>query len=555
MAARLARAACLLVAAAATDECHTPSTNTYTMDPPAATYPARPLRELTTPVTAVLRWHGNDEAQLAACLGTLRATLPRARVTIAARDMERARRVGKRFEVESVVDSNTLPMLTTGQVVVADASAIFQPDATRTRIVSMKGCAAAGRAFAVGDAQSVGRWLRGGACSESTTGLVLANGCAHSNAFGEVVENELPYFALLRPSADCPWRPTLAARLQTFSAVCAKPPCTAPLSRVKNRKRTQQLLDTHGLNDKTGADAALLLRQRRPLFAVPFFNKTQTTDCLLMGAGDYKDPNVYATFLRSLREAGSACDVTLFTNDASSQHIQSIFNKYNARWHRFLPQVDGLSKDEVAKQAFQTAPGLGRKASTLRFRIFRSYLVGESRHSFVGWADVRDVFFQSCPFSHVRSGTLHVFSETALLTLAHKRRVYLEWSRRAWGFDCSDEYETYHDAPPINLGVVLGARSSVLQALDTLICSLERCGGWDQFLWSKLIYEGTIASTAHLGDDDAAVANLCANLDVEVGDASRVVSARGEPYSIVHQYDRYDGVVRAVASRWPFAAA
>ena len=273
-----------------------------------------------------------------------------------------------------------------------------------------------------------------------------------------------------------------------------------------------------------------------------------------MGAGDYKDARVYATFLRSLREAGSACDVTLFTNDAASPDIQSIFNKFNARWHRFLPAVDGLSPEEVGKQAFQTAPGLGRLASTLRFRIFRSYLMGESHHAYVGWADVRDVFFQACPFSHLQSGTLHVFSETALLTLAHKRRVYLEWSRRAWGFDCRDDYETYHDQPPINLGVVLGSRSSVLTALDTLICALQKCGGWDQFLWSKLIYEGAVPSTAHLGDDDAAVANLCANLDVEVGDASRVVSSRGEPYAVVHQYDRYDGVVRAVASRWPFAA-
>ena len=293
-------AACLLVAAA-TDECHAPSTNTYTMDPPAATYPARPLRELTTPVAAILRWLGNDEAQLAACLGTLRATLPRARITIAARDMERARRVGARFEVERVVGVDGVPTLTTGQVVVADASVVFQPDATRRRLVSMKGCAAAGRRFAVGDAQSVAGWLRGGDCSESTTGLILADGCAHSNAFGEVVENDLPYFALLNPARDCPWRPTLMARLQTFSAVCAKPPCAVPLSRVKNRKRTQQLLDTHGLNDKTGADAAIELRQRRPLFAAPYHNKTQTTDCLLMGAGDYKDPQVYATFLRSLR--------------------------------------------------------------------------------------------------------------------------------------------------------------------------------------------------------------------------------------------------------------
>ena len=204
MVARLARTACVLVAAAATDECHAPATNKYTMDPPAATYPVRPLRELTTPVTAVIRWKGNDEAQLAACLGTLRATLPRARITIAARDMERARRVGKRFEVERVVGVYDLPTLTEGIAVVADASVVFQPDATRTRLVSMKGCAAAGCRWgdescgfvAAGDAQSVGRWLRGGACSESTTGLILADGCAHSNAFGEVVEDDLPYSGL-----------------------------------------------------------------------------------------------------------------------------------------------------------------------------------------------------------------------------------------------------------------------------------------------------------------------------------------------------------------------
>ena len=141
-------AAAWLLVAAATDECHTPSTNTYTMDPPAATYPARPLRELTTPVAAILRWLGNDEAQLAASLGTLRATLPRAHVTIAARDMERARRVGARFEVERVVGVEDVPTLTTGQVVVADASVVFQPDATRSRVISMKGCAAAGRRIA-----------------------------------------------------------------------------------------------------------------------------------------------------------------------------------------------------------------------------------------------------------------------------------------------------------------------------------------------------------------------------------------------------------------------
>lgn len=240
--------------------------------------------------------------------------------------------------------------------------------------------------------------------------------------------------------------------------------------------------------------------------------------------------------------------------DAADERIRAVFRKYGARWHRVLPVVPGLAEDKVAKRAFQTAPGLGRRASTLRFRIFRSYLLGESRHAHVGWVDVRDVFFQACPFSRLRGQGLHVFSETALLSLAHKRRVYLEWSRRAWGFDCPDGYGAYDDAPPINLGVVLGTKRAVLEALDTLICALERCGGWDQFLFSKLVYEGTIPATAHAGDDDAAVANLCANLGVDVGDASRVVSARGDAYAVVHQYDRYDGVAGAVAERWPFVS-
>ena len=87
--------ACLLVAAES-DECHAPAENKYSMVPPAATYPARPRRELSMPFVAIIRWRDGDESRLAASLGTLRATLPRARITIAARDVERARRVGAR---------------------------------------------------------------------------------------------------------------------------------------------------------------------------------------------------------------------------------------------------------------------------------------------------------------------------------------------------------------------------------------------------------------------------------------------------------------------------
>ena len=315
-------AATVLAVAAATNDCPTPAANTYSIQPPTAAYPTRPLRELLTPVTAIVRWHDGDDAALAACLGTLRATLPRARVTVATQHVDRARRVAARFEVKSVVDADATALLVDGPVVVADASVVFQPDAARRRVVAMRGCAARAtgdpktcwadstcRFVAVGEAQSVLRWLRGGDCAEPTAGLVHStpDGCAHGNGFGEVVPtvNGPPYFALLHPSADCAWRAALAARLRTFAATCAAPPCVAPLSRVKNRKRTQQLLEQHGLNGKNGADEvrpslprrrqlghtqATALRARRPLFAAPFRNATPTADCLLLGAGDYTDP-------------------------------------------------------------------------------------------------------------------------------------------------------------------------------------------------------------------------------------------------------------------------
>ena len=103
------------------------------------------------------------------------------------------------------------------------------------------------------------------------------------------------------------------------------------------------------------------------------------------------------------------------------------------------------------------------------------------------------------------------------------------------------------------MGFVLGDRADVLSALDELICDLERCGGWDQFVFSRLIYDRRRArkATAH-ATDDGPVANLCSNLDVRVGDASTVLDETGGAYAVVHQYDRYDVVASAVAARYPY---
>ena len=174
-----------------------------------------------------------------------------------------------------------------------------------------------------------------------------------------------------------------------------------------------------------------------------------------------------------------------------------------------------------------------------------------------------------------RSFPAQVFTETAVFSLRHKRKVYLDWSRHSWGYDCDPAYETYDSLPPVNLGVVLGDPPSVLAALERLVCDLEACGGWDQFVFSKLVYT-TVSPRVYTTDDGpvadprrapaptfrvtrrpppAQVANLCSNLEARVGDAGAVLNADGRPYALVHQWDRYDAVAAHVAARYPYVAA
>ena len=99
-----------------------------------------------------------------------------------------------------------------------------------------------------------------------------------------------------------------------------------------------------------------------------------------------------------------------------------------------------------------------------------------------------------------------------------------------------------------------GGRAPVLAALERLICALEKCGGWDQFVWSKLVWTGGLGGPVAVATtDEGPVANLCSNLAVRVGDGNAVLdAAQGAAYAVVHQYDRYDVVASAVAARYPY---
>ena len=340
------------------------------------------------------------------------------------------------------------------------------------------------------------------------------------------------------------------------------PPCAASLSRPKNVARTRALLKAHGLSNDGDAAAARRRSERPDLFAAPTLGapdvrRSASRGCLLVGAGNYRAPAPYATFLRSLREAGCACDVALFTDNATDPEIRRIFRDFGARWIEFFPRVDGVDEAEMRAKTFGTLPGNGALASTFRFRLFYYYFLTYGQgYDKLGWLDVRDVFAQDDVFAYVPPEPgLDVFTETAVFSLHHKRKVYLDWSTNAWGYACDANYDDYSDLPPLNLGVVLGDRAALLDVLERLICDLGRCGGWDQFVFSKLLYETPRDDLRVHETDDGPVANLCSNLDVQLGDAGDVLNTRGAPYAIVHQWDRYDALANIVKRRFPYDAA
>eukprot|EP00966_Prymnesium_polylepis_P232736 5382811-Prymnesium_polylepis.1 len=91
----------------------------------------------------------------------------------------------------------------------------------------------------------------------------------------------------------------------------------------------------------------------------------------------------------------------------------------------------------------------------------------------------------------------------------------------------------------------------LLQLFD---CEIRKCGGWDQAVFTRLVYTELgrraplVVRTTELGY----VANLHASLEVRVGSTHEVINENGDPYAVVHAYDRFARLTAIVSSRFPY---
>ena len=123
-----------------------------------------------------------------------------------------------------------------------------------------------------------------------------------------------------------------------------------------------------------------------------------------MGAGDYKDSSRKHVLKKP---AGAGRPATRRSSRTMFLWIFNLFSTNSTRGGTLFCWAEGLLSDE-AKQALSRRH-LDWRLASLRFRIFRSYLMGVAPYVGLGYAE--SVFPWSSPFSRL-SGTLHV-SETA----------------------------------------------------------------------------------------------------------------------------------------------
>ena len=78
--------------------------------------------------------------------------------------------------------------------------------------------------------------------------------------------------------------------------------------------------------------------------------------------------------------------------------------------------------------------------------------------------------------------------------------------------------------------------------------------GWDQAVFTRLVYSemGSHAPLAVRTTELGHVANLHASLEVRIGSTHDAVNENGQPYAVVHAYDRFASLAALVSSRFPY---
>lgn len=208
-------------------------------------------------------------------------------------------------------------------------------------------------------------------------------------------------------------------------------------------------------------------------------------------------------------------------------------------WLRLLRMTRRLlGRDANGDELYANVSEAAFHLFSQRFFHYRRYLALFGwKYSHVLLVDARDTVFQSSPFP---CDGLHVFAENESIGTSHFAR---RWFQLSYG---SSAFKRLAGHPLLCAGVTLGDLVSVKRYLE-LNCTesvrVTTVNDVDQAVHNYLIHERLLPAKVHAyGEGPAINLNAVPVESLHVRER-KLLNAMGQPFAIVHQYDRVKGLV------------
>ena len=279
---------------------------------------------------------------------------------------------------------------------------------------------------------------------------------------------------------------------------------------------------------------------------------------IVIGMAQDLDPKNLVTFCSSLRKHSSPLntEVVLFMNSPVAKRSREIAVKHSVTILEF-----GTSE-------YSLVPGPGKEflekyhPSSLRWALISKYFENENirkKYSKVLLIDVRDSYFQSDPFKMIPVGVenaFYVFKGVESVSIAN-----CGWNG-GWVRDCFGE-EILQEMGNNNIicsGVSIGTMDAVygyLKSMEDILFNSKKSqlsiqskfpicerNGVDQGVHNVLVYKNIIEYLTIMTESDGNVVNLQGRTAFVSG--KQVTNLKGNIFPIVHQYDRYPNLQKAL---------
>ena len=279
---------------------------------------------------------------------------------------------------------------------------------------------------------------------------------------------------------------------------------------------------------------------------------------IVIGMAQDIDPKNLVTFCLSLRKysSPSTTEVVLFMNSPVAKRSREIAEKSNIK----ILEFEQFEDSAVPRKEFLYK----YHPSSLRWTLIAKYFENENtrkKYSKVLLIDVRDSYFQSDPFKIIPDGVVnafYVFKGVESVSIAA-----CGWNG-GWVRDCFGEnvLTEMGNNNIICSGVSIGTMEAVyeyLRSMEDILLNTKKSqlsinskfpncerNGVDQGVHNVLVYKNMIKYLSIMSENDGNVVNLQGKTAKVV--KKLVTNLKGDIFPIVHQYDRYPDLQKALFS-------